>query len=207
MKWYDVFSTFYDSSLERLYYDSRIMAVEALDLKDKNVVMDVACGTGANFVHIANKGLDLELYGTDASSRMLEKARKLALKSEWDISIFESDARELDDNLLYTQFRATPSFDRIICFLGLSVIPDWESVLDNMLSLLKTGGRIVVADVFAETRTWNTWMVEKIARADLNRPIWQTLESKVSNFSIDYAPTKESKVGGRLFVASGVKGE
>ena len=98
-----------------------------------------------------------------------------------------------------------PKFDRIICVLGLSVIPDWEKVMDRMIDLLKDEGRLVVVDVFAEKRDFNTWLVEKIAKADLDREIWQTMKNKTHNFQMEYLPVKESKVGGKLFVASGTK--
>lgn len=205
MKWYDFFSNFYDSSLERLYRESRVQAIDRLDLDKDSVVLDVACGTGANFEHIISGEVDAKLYGTDASVGMLEKGRKLIEAKQWNATLFQSDARELNSSTISKQLGHAPSFDRIICFLGLSVIPEWEQVLDNLIELLSDGGRIVIVDVFAEKRTLNTWMVEKIAQADLNRPIWQTLETKISNFSVDYAPVKESKVGGKLFIASGIK--
>ena len=76
-----------------------------------------------------------------------------------------------------------------------------------MITLLKENGKIVIVDVFAQKRGFNTWLVEKFARADLNRRIWQTLEKKISNFHYEYLPVKESKVGGKLFVATGIKKE
>lgn len=206
MKWYDIFSNFYDSSLEKLYHDSREKAVELLDLQPGQTLIDIACGTGANFKHIKKTGKDLEIYGTDFSEGMLRKGQALVNKNNWnDITLFQADARELNQNFLKKQIHKNILFDRVICVLGLSVIPEWEKVLDNMLDLLKENGRIVVVDVFAEKRDFNTWLVEKFARADLNRKIWQTLEMKADNFKQEYLAIKESKVGGKLFVATGVK--
>ena len=128
-------------------------------------------------------------------------------KNNWNdgVTLFQSDALELTPELVQNQLGTEVSFDRVICFLGLSVIPDWEKALDNMLNLLNQNGKIVIVDVFAEHRDFNTWLVEKFAKADLNREIWQTLETKTSNFQLEYLPIKESKVGGRMFVASGFK--
>lgn len=206
MKWYDFFSNIYDSSLEKLYFESRKRAVELLELEDGQTLIDIACGTGANFRHIKNLSIDLDIYGTDFSKGMLKKAEITIEKNNWNnITLFQADARELNPTLIKEQTNQHSSFDRIICVLGLSVIPDWEQVLDKMLSLLKKNGRIVVIDVFAEERNFNTWLVEKFARADLNREIWQTLERKTSNFYHEYLPVKENKVGGKLFVATGMK--
>mgnify|MGYP000533249670 CR=1 FL=1 len=206
MKWYDFFSNIYDSSLEKLYFESRKRAVELLELEDGQTLIDIACGTGANFRHIKKLNIDLDIYGTDFSEGMLKKAEITIEKNNWNnITLFQADARELNPTLIKEQTNQHSSFDRIICVLGLSVIPDWEQVLDKMLSLLKKNGRIVVIDVFAEERNFNTWLVEKFARADLNREIWQTLERKTSSFYHEYLPVKENKVGGKLFVATGMK--
>ena len=122
-----------------------------------------------------------------------------------NVFLFQADARSLNISSIEQFTNKKLSFDRVICVLGLSVIPDWEMVLDNALRLLNEGGKIVVVDVFAEKRNFNTWLVEKIAKADLNRNIWQTLQTKTVNFHQEYLPVKENKVGGKLFVAVGTK--
>lgn len=206
MKWYDVFSNIYDPSLEKLYFESRKRAIELLDLKDGQTLIDIACGTGANFKHIKALNIELDIYGTDFSEGMLKKAQKTIDKNNWDnITLFPSDARDLTPSLIKKLTNQDLSFDRVLCVLGLSVIPDWNQVLDRILGLLKENGKIVVVDVFAEKRNFNTWLVEKFARADLSREIWQSLEKKTDNFLYEYLPVKERKVGGRLFVATGIK--
>ncbi len=206
MKWYDIFSSFYDNSLEKLYFSSRKRAIELLDLKDNQTVIDIACGTGANFKHIKASNDKIILYGTDYSSGMLKKGQDSIEKNSWtNIFLFQADARELNLTSIEKYTNKKLSFDRVICVLGLSVIPEWEMVLDNLVGLLNENGKIVIVDVFAEKRNLNTWLVEKVAKADLNRKIWQTLETKTDNFHQEYLPVKESKVGGKLFVAVGTK--
>lgn len=206
MKWYDFFSNFYDNSLEKLYFDSRKRAVELLDLKEGQILIDVACGTGANFKHIKKNNSKFSLYGTDYSAGMLKKAQHLIEKNSWEnIYLFQADARELNASSIEKYTNKKIKFDRVICVLGLSVIPEWEKILDNLIELLNENGKIVIVDVYAEKRNFNTWLVEKIAKADLDRKIWQTLETKTDNFFQEYLPVKESKVGGKLFVATGTK--
>ncbi|HEX2533517.1 MAG TPA: class I SAM-dependent methyltransferase [Chitinophagaceae bacterium] len=206
MKWYDLFSNFYDSSLEKLYFESRKRAIELLDLKDGLTVIDVACGTGANFLHIKKDHPDIMLYGTDYSGRMLQKAQALIKRNGWShTSLFRADARTLTLSSIQEYTGKELLFDRVLCVLGLSVIPGWETVLRNLVGLLKENGKIVVMDVFAEKRTVHTWLVEKIAKADLDRKIGPALERMTSDFYLEYMPVKESKVGGRLFVAVGTK--
>lgn len=206
MKWYDIFSNFYDNSLEKLYFSSRKRAIELLDLKDNQTVIDIACGTSANFKHIKSSNAKITLYGTDYSSGMLKKGQDSIEKNSWtNTFLFQADARELNLTSIEKYTNKKLSFDRIICVLGLSVIPEWEMVLDNLVGLLNENGKIVIVDVFAEKRKLNTWLVEKIAKADLNRKIWQTLETITDNFHQEYLPVKESKVGGKLFVAVGTR--
>jgi ubiquinone/menaquinone biosynthesis C-methylase UbiE len=206
MKWYDFFSNIYDASLEKLYFESRKQAITWLDLKSGETLLDVACGTGANFKHIQATNKVIDIYGTDFSSGMLRKAITTVEKNNWsNITLFEADARNITPSFLKEQLNKEVYFDHIICVLGLSVIPEWEKVLDKMLDLLKTDGKIVIVDVFAEKRNFHTWLVEKIARADLDRKIWQRLEVKTNRFEYKYLPIKESKVGGKLFVAMGYR--
>lgn len=206
MKWYDVFSNIYDSSLEKLYFESRKRAIELLDLKPGQTLIDVACGTGANFKHIQALNIDLDIYGTDFSEGMLKKGQATIDKNNWkNISLFQADARKLTPVFIKEKVNQDLRFDRVLCVLGLSVILDWEQVLDTMLDLLKENGRIVIVDVFAQKRTFNTWLVEKFAQADLDREIWQTLKVKTKDFHYEYLSVKERKVGGKLFVATGIK--
>lgn len=206
MEWYDFFSGFYDKSLENLYRDSRRRAIEVLDLQDDHAVLDVSCGTGANFDHIKADQINVRLYGTDYSKGMLKKAAARVRKHDWKhVHLFHADATKLDVSTVGEFSLQHGKFDRILCVLGLSVVPHWEKVLDNMLSMLKEDGRIVVVDVCAEKRTFNTWLVEKIAGADLDRPIWQKVKSLTRGFTLEYFPVNEAKVGGRLFIASGLK--
>jgi ubiquinone/menaquinone biosynthesis C-methylase UbiE len=207
MKWYDVFSGFYDNSLEKLYFNSRKRAIELLDVQAEQTILDIACGTGANFGHILHLNQNVLIYGTDYSEGMLRRAQYLIEKNKWKyIELFKADARDLTQQLVAKEtHNNVSSFDRIICVLGLSVIPDWEKVLDSLIEILNEDGKIVIMDVYAEKRNFNTWLVETIAKADLNRKIWQTLETKTTNFYMEYLPVKENKVGGKLFVCVGTK--
>lgn len=206
MKWYDIFSGFYDKSLDKLYFESRSTAAQWLDLQAGQSVMDIACGTGANFEHLFALTQDIQLFGTDYSQGMLNKAKKRVKKQNWaNVELFQADAQDLSPQFVEEKLGQAVQFDRIICALGLSVIPNWEKVLDQLLSLLKKGGKIVIMDVFAEKRNINSWLVERLAGADLNRTIWQSLKEKTADFQQAYLPVSKIKVGGSLFVASGVK--
>ena len=101
MKWYDFFSNFYDNTLEKLYFESRERAVGFLDLSEGQTVLDVACGTGANFKHIKKSNNKVTIYGTDFSEGMLRRGEKNIRKAGWeDIHLFQSDARHLSPEVI-----------------------------------------------------------------------------------------------------------
>lgn len=206
MKWYDFFSKFYDKSLDKLYFESRVKAAQWLDLQTGHKVLDLACGTGANFEHLFANESQIQLFGTDYSEGMLKKAAQRVEKQNWStVQLFQADAQQLSPLFIKEKLEEDIQFDRIICALGFSVLPNWEKVLDQVLSLLKVGGKIVIMDVFAEKRNINSWFVERLAGADLNRQIWQGLKEKTSDFQQEYLPVSKIKVGGSLFVAVGTK--
>lgn len=205
MKWYDFFAGFYDQSLEKLYNSSRRRAAEMLDLKPGDTALDVACGTGANFQHLFYQQPDIEIAGCDFSAGMLRRAEKRIQTEKFQsVTLHQVDARMLSPEYCQENM-GRAEFDHAICVLGISVIPEWEKVIEQMIKTTKTGGRILIMDVFAEKRTLQTRMVEMISGADVSRPIYQFLENKLSNFILDYQPVNEKKVGGKLFIATGTK--
>ncbi|MBR4667411.1 MAG: methyltransferase domain-containing protein [Butyrivibrio sp.] len=66
---------------------------EALS-EEKNLVVELGCGTGSFTMEMAKKGYDI--MGTDLSPEMLDIARRKAQKEGLDIMYLEQDMRELD---------------------------------------------------------------------------------------------------------------
>ncbi|MCP4442200.1 MAG: methyltransferase domain-containing protein [Aureispira sp.] len=208
MKWYDIFSSFYDLAIEPVYKKARKQGVEALWLKEGDLVLDLACGTGPNFKHImpviGESGL---LIGVDYSKGMLDKARKKVKKNNWkNVVLIEQDAGKLTTSEIQEDCGKPIAVDNIICVLGLSVIPEWEAVLQNMFELLAPGGSFIIIDVYADKRVFQTWMVERIARADVSRKSWEPLEVLSKDFELSYVSKKRWLHGGLLFLAHGKKG-
>jgi ubiquinone/menaquinone biosynthesis C-methylase UbiE len=65
-----------------LYADARTRAIEMLELRPGARVLDVACGTGANFALIEQRiGPSGELVGIDLTPQMLARARIRVLRN------------------------------------------------------------------------------------------------------------------------------
>jgi demethylmenaquinone methyltransferase/2-methoxy-6-polyprenyl-1,4-benzoquinol methylase len=188
--------------LERLYAPHRAVAFELFAPCERALV--VPCGTGQDLPYAhASLTSDGRLVGVDLSPGMVARAEERVAEAGWDnIEILEGDATQLGDVV-----RGRGPFDLVVCSLGLTVVPDYEAVFESAWQLLRPGGQMVIFDVWAEKRTLQTWQVEKIARADLDRKVWEPLERVATDFDLRFLEdAKPSKFGGRLFVAAGRKG-
>lgn len=179
---YEVFSRFYDLVTEPLHHQHRVDSVELLHLRPGQSVLDVPCGTGANFPLLAAGVTGTgRILGVDRSPGMLRKARAKIDRARWEhVTLVESDARLIGPELLGVE-----RVDAVISMLGFTVIPDWETVFERTWDLLAPGGRYVVMDLFLEgTRTsrFADAMFHVLAQADSTRRFWEPLERRVTDF-------------------------
>ena len=206
MKWYDLFSTFYDRSLEQLYDTPRKQALVHLAPDPDSIVLDLACGTGQNFKFIAPHVTEGCIIGLDNSKGMLRKAQERIEQHEWPfIALVDASVEDFDQELITQLTGAEALIDRIVCTLGFSAFPNWKSVLEDTVGILSPGGRIVIMDVIAEKRTLQTRIVEWMARADLNRQIGNHLKTLLPDAEIEFLSGDPKTFGGRLFVAHATK--
>ena len=202
MSWYDAFAHVYDPAIEWLYRGPRAQAFDELGRLEGRTVLDLACGTGQNLPELVRRcGDSGRVLGVDVSAGMLAKARRRVERAGWrNVDLFEVDAREL----FPTAVSAPPGgFDVAVCTLGLSAIPEWESVFASAFELVRPGGQFLIMDVWAERRVPQTLSVELIARADLRREVWRPLEAASVDFSMKFLPGSAHVHGGRLLVAVG----
>jgi len=207
MAWYDWFANFYDLSVESFYRDARVKALERLAPRPGDCVLVLACGTGQDFdalvPAVGEEGL---VIGLDASAGMLKKARARVEKNDWaNVRLVEADAREVSLERLAEAAGRPVTVDGALVSLGLSVIPEWESVFQATWELLAPGGRYVIFDVYADRWVPQTWYTELIARADLKREVWAPLERLSEGFEREHLPGSPHLYGGSLYLSSGTK--
>ncbi len=205
MGWYDLFSRFYDRSLEPLYRDARRAAVEALDLQPGLTVLDLPCGTGQSFDLLAPplrpNGV---LIGVDASSGMLDYANARIEQAGWThVHIVPADVHAFSASRLALSI-GRREVDRLHVFLGLTAFPDWEKAFDRLWDLLTPGGRCVIVDVHSASLGLQGRMVNLVARADIRRRVWEPLERVAQDYAWRQLPSRP-RHGGQLFLATGVK--
>ena len=205
MAWYDLFSTFYDGSVERLYAPYRVEAVEALELAPGDHVLDLACGTGPNFPYLQEAvGPEGLVIGVDFSAGMIERATTKVTNEGWDqVFAIEGDARNLDIDVLSSKVGEPVKLSGIIVSLGLSVIPQWQDVLEATFALLEPNARYVIFDIHTQRWVPTTSVVRWVAQADMSRQPWTHLESLGISCEHRYLKGSSHLHGGTPYLAVG----
>ena len=118
----------------------RRRAVEALDLRPGDTVVDMACGTGLNFQLLEQAiGADGRIVGVDLTDAMLAQARQRIEGNGWsNVTLVQADAVE---------FEFPAEVDAIVSTYALSQVPKCGEVIAHGAAALSPGGRWVVLDL------------------------------------------------------------
>lgn len=144
--------------LSRLYYligfrytGYRKKAVKALGLNQGDTVVEIGCGTGANFPLLQEAvGPTGKIIGVDLTDAMLEQAQQRVDEAGWtNVELIQSDAES---------YTFPGDIDGIISTYALTLSTDYEKVIASGAQVLKTGKRWVLLDFKAPT-AWPSWLV------------------------------------------------
>ena len=184
MKWYDLISPLYDVAIRSLYEPYRKMVIQKLELQDGETVLDLGCGSGLNFEPImAEIGPQGILVGVDVSAKMLARAQKVVNQNGWkNVRLFQQDVRRLDAVDFEALMGASVPVDKILCTLGMSVFPEWQVVFDKTFSLLKSGGKYGLMDLFNSDATLSTRLVNLLASSEISRRVWEPLHARCVDY-------------------------
>jgi S-adenosylmethionine-diacylgycerolhomoserine-N-methlytransferase len=153
--YYALQSHFYDATRWAFLY-GRKRIVKELNIQAGERVVEVGCGTGANFSPIQDKLQNSgELIGIDCSAAMLHKAQERVQRNRW------TNVRLMD--MEYGHQRVTSGqADAVLFSYSLSMIADWENALACAQSELRPGGRIGVLD-FCRSEDSAKWFANWLA--------------------------------------------
>jgi demethylmenaquinone methyltransferase/2-methoxy-6-polyprenyl-1,4-benzoquinol methylase len=117
----------------------RKKAIERLDLKKGDKVLEIACGTGLNFPlleeRVGRQGL---IVGVDYVKDMVNASRKLIKNKGFkNITVIKKDAAKLNLN---------EKFDAVLSITGISAMPDHINALKQVKKMLKKEGILVILD-------------------------------------------------------------
>ena len=119
----------------------RLDAVNALHLKEGDRVLEIGCGTGANFPLLEDRiGATGRIVGLDLTREMLDVAARRITDGGWsNVELIHCRASEY----------AFPDqgFDAVVSTLALTLEPDYDAVVGAAAKTLRPGGRFVIADL------------------------------------------------------------
>jgi ubiquinone/menaquinone biosynthesis C-methylase UbiE len=117
----------------------RAKAVERLELRPGQHVLEIGCGTGRNLPFLSRAVAPHgRVYGVDLSAGMLARAREHCQRNHWrNVELIEGDA---------AQYRAPVPLDGVMFGLSYNTMPHHLTVLREAWDQLRPGGRLVIMD-------------------------------------------------------------
>jgi SAM-dependent methyltransferase len=170
----------YDRATRRIDAVRR-SAVEALDLKPGETVIDVACGTGYCFAPImARIGATGTLLAFDQSPELLAVARARAHDAGWqNVVVVEAGAEQVDFGAALTG-RSAPTPAAVLFSYAHDVMQS-RAALTNIFGQVQSGARVAATG----TRLWPRWWLWPLSIC-VNAYLWRTHEryitARESNF-------------------------
>jgi S-adenosylmethionine-diacylgycerolhomoserine-N-methlytransferase len=124
--------------------------IDDLEPRDGDAILEIGCGTGRNLAVAAARHPTANLYGIDVSTEMLTSASATIARAGLAprVRLAHADATSFDPQPLFGIAR----FDRVFVSYSLSMIPQWEAVIDHALSILRPGGELHIVDFGGQRR-------------------------------------------------------
>lgn len=132
---YDLFGLLVESKARR-------RALEMIDIRGGENILEVALGTGLNFVEMLRRNPNGWVFGIDISPKMLKKAQKrIAKTGRKNYTLRLCDCRHLpfEEN----------TFDIVVNEYLLDILPssDFIPILSEFKRVLKQGGKMVLVNM------------------------------------------------------------
>lgn len=160
--------------------------VAALRLAPGDTVVELGCGTGHNFALLEEAvGPAGRIVGVDLTDSMLDEARRRVARSGWrNVELVQSDA---------AAYRFPPDVRGVLSTFALTLVPEFDRVVEHAAGVLRPGGRMVIVD-FKAPESWPRWLLRAIV--PLLRPFavrleqaerhpWESLRRHFGNLSMD----------------------
>ena len=145
----------------RYYLLGRDQLIAGLRPASGATVLEIGTGTGRNLIQAARYYPDATFFGIDVSTEMLTSAITAIARNglKGRVRVAHGDATAFDPRALF----GLPAFDRVMISYSLSMIPNWQAVLERAASSLKDGGSLHIVDF------GNQQGLPRIARSLLRR--------------------------------------
>ena len=135
---------FYDLT-RRFFLFGRAELLRQMNVQPGESVLEVGCGTGRNLLKLSRLAPQAKLFGLDAADEMLKSAAAKfdAHNKQKEIILRQGLAEEFN---YHETFKLDEPFDKIFISYSLSMFPQWQEALRNVLKNLKSGGDLYIVD-------------------------------------------------------------
>ncbi len=161
-KIYAGYSSVYDALFKRFFYPRIKHAINYMDIKPGERVLDVGIGTGLSLTEYPKH---CTVVGIDLSTEMLKKAKGKIVANRYDnISVVSMDAMSVgfeDD-----------TFDKVFISHVVSVVPDPYKLMAEVRRVCRKDGEVVVVNHF-KSRNKYIEAAEKIMNPICERIGWR----------------------------------
>jgi len=135
---YKFYAPAYDFIFDWIFNPGREAAIQLLDIRRGQQVLEVGIGTGLNLPLYPS---DCRIAGIDLSEEMLKKAQEKVVELSLDnVTLKAMDATVMDFG--------DDEFDSAVATYTISAVPDPVGVLREMRRVVKPGGNIVLLNHF-----------------------------------------------------------
>jgi phosphatidylethanolamine/phosphatidyl-N-methylethanolamine N-methyltransferase len=139
---YELYAPVYDLIFDWIFAPGRRAAIQHLELKPDDSVLEVGIGTGLNLPLYSPT---CRLTGIDLSQEMLDKAvERVQTLAMPNVTLKVMDATSMDFG--------DDEFDSALATYTISAVPDPVAVLRAMRRVVKPGGNIVLLNHFRSER-------------------------------------------------------
>lgn len=180
----------------------RQKAVNYLNLKSGDRVLDAGCGSGGSFPYLYQSvGSSGEVVGVDISPRTIVNTRRRIARNKWkNVYVLEGNAQTVN---------LTGKFDGLLMFAAPDVFAS-EKALSNIFLHLKDGARVAFFGGKISTRRFG-WILNGLLRLtfsklsfstspQIEREPWQLLQTRLKKLEV------EEYFFGWMFLACGTVG-
>ncbi len=163
-KLYYEFSHLYDRIFARVFFPRIERVIQSLKIPPGVRVLEVGVGTGLSFTAYPPH---CQVTGIDLAPEMLEQAQEKIDANGWrHLQVMEMDALNLKV--------ADASFDYVMAFHVVSVVPDASRLMHEMLRVSKAGATLVIINHF-RSRNRLLAALDRLTEPITRRLGWHTL--------------------------------
>ena len=136
---YTTYAGFYDKVFGKVFHEGRESAIRNLNVQPNERILEVGFGTG---LALPMYPRHCRIVGIDLSEGMLAKAKEKAEAHRLEhvqLHRMDAGAMEFDDD----------SFDTVVAAYVVTAVPDYRTVVNEMIRVCRPDGRIIMLNHFS----------------------------------------------------------